>query len=306
MQKLPSSPSTHLGQATGVLLTALAAIGFSAKAILVKLAYQHAVDAVTLLALRMAFALPFFLLIGWWGRPASSHAKLGLFDGFVVVGLGFLGYYLASFLDFWGLQYISAGLERLILFLYPTLVVVFSWLLLRRPIKTSETIALVLSYAGIGLVFWQQVSVSQPGLWLGAGLVFGSTVAYAAYLMGSQQAIAKLGAKRFTAYAMTVASLACLAQFGLTHPLSALELPARVYGLALGMAVFSTVLPSLFLAMGIQRIGVNQAALIGSLGPVATLGLAYRVLDEVMGMEQWLGSALVLAGVLVVSVGKRG
>ena len=290
---------------TGSVLVALAAFGFSAKAILVKLAYLHSVDAVTLLALRMAFALPFFLLMGIWGKPSAIQGKLGLADGAAVVGLGLLGYYLASFLDFWGLEYISAGLERLILFLYPTLVVTFSFLFLGRPIRFKEMAALILSYAGIGLVFYRQVSVGQPGMMLGAGLVFGSTVAYAAYLMGSHRIIQKLGARRFTAYAMTVACMACLAQFALTHPLSALKVPTPVYALTLGMAVFSTVLPSLLLSMGIQRIGASRAALIGSIGPVATIALAYAVLGEVMGRDQWLGSLLVLAGVLVVSLGKR-
>ena len=132
-----------------------------------------------------------------------------------------------------------------------------------------------------------------------------SDLAYAAFLMGCHRVIQKLGPRRFTAYAMTAACLACLAQFALTHPLSALQVQTPVYALALGMAVFSTVLPSLLMSMGIQRIGAGRAALISSIGPVATLGLAYAVLGEVMGWDQLLGSLLVLAGVLVVSLGKN-
>ena len=305
MPSIHSKPASHPHAMTGSLLVALAAIGFSAKAILVKLAYLHPVDAVTLLALRMAFALPFFLLMGIWGRPTHSQEKLGIANGAAVAGLGWLGYYLASLLDFWGLEYISAGLERLVLFLYPTLVVIFSGLFLGQPIRRKEIAALVLSYAGIGLVFRQQVSSGQPGMLLGAGLVFGSTVAYAAYLMGSQRIIQKLGARRFTAYAMTAACMACLAQFALTHPLSALKLETPVYVLALGMAVFSTVLPALLLSIGIQRIGASRASLISGIGPVATLALAYAVLGEVMGLDQLLGSLLVLAGVLVVNLEKN-
>lgn len=297
----PSHRTERRSHAWGLSLTALAAVGFSAKAILVKLAYRYQVDATTLLALRMAFALPFFLLIGWRGQSAPGEDKARPIDFFALAALGWVGYYLASYLDFLGLEYISAGLERLILFLYPTLVTLFSWILLGRPIKPGEIAALVLSYAGIGLVFRQQVSLGEPDIWLGAGLVFGSTVAYAAYLIGSQRAIAKLGARRFTAGAMTVACCACLAQF---HPLSALALPAPVYALAFAMAIVSTVLPSLFMAMGIQRIGAARAALVGSLGPVATLALAYVALGEVMGVDQWLGAGLVLAGVLTVSLGK--
>jgi drug/metabolite transporter (DMT)-like permease len=215
------------------------------------------------------------------------------------------GYYLASFLDFWGLEFISASLERLILFLYPTLVVIFSFLFLGRPIKGKEIVALILSYLGIALVFHRQISVGQPDMMLGASLVFGSTVAYAAYLMGCRRVINKLGPRRFTAYGMTVACMACLAQFALTHPISAFRAPAPVYALALGMAIFSTVMPSLLLSMGIQRVGASQASLIGSIGPVATIALAYAVLGEVMRVEQLLGSMLVLAGVLVVSLGKN-
>ena len=305
MPAVQPNEASHTHAMTGSLLVALAAIGSSGKAILVKLAYLHQVDAVTLLALRMAFALPFFLLMGVSGKPASAQGKLSRADAAAVSGLGLLGYYLASFLDFWGLEYISAGLERLILFLYPTLVVIFSFLFLGRPVRLKEMAALMLSYSGIGLVFHRQVSVGQPGMVLGASLVFGSTVAYAAFLMGCHRVIQKLGPRRFTAYAMTAACLACLAQFALTHPLSALKVQTPVYAFALGMAVFSTVLPSLLLSMGIQRIGAGRASLISSIGPVATIGLAYAVLGEVMVWDQWLGSLLVLAGVLVVSLGKN-
>jgi len=300
---MPSIQSNKLAL-TGSLFVALSAFGFSAKAILVKLAYLHQVDAITLLALRMAFALPFFLLMGVWGNSTTHPYKPSLIDGISIVILGLLGYYLASFLDFWGLEYISAGLERLILFLYPTLVIVFSCLFLRRPIKRKEILALVLSYLGITLVFYRQVSINQPEILLGASLVFGSTLAYAVYLMGSHGIIKKLGPRRFTAYAMTIACIACLAQFALTHSLSALWVPQSVYALALAMAIFSTVMPSLLLAMGIQRIGASRASLISSIGPVATIALAYFVLGEVMGLAQLLGSALVLSGVLVASMGK--
>jgi drug/metabolite transporter (DMT)-like permease len=303
MSTAHSAETPRAASLAGIFFVALSAFGFSAKAILVKLAYLHPVDAVTLLALRMAFALPFFLLMALWGPPAPAPVRRA--DVAAVAGLGLLGYYLASFLDFWGLEFISAGLERLILFLYPTFVLVFSWLFFGRPVKPAEALALVFSYAGIALVFYRQVSLGQPGLWQGAGLVFGSTLAYAAYLLGSHRAIARWGARRFTAYAMSAACLACLLQFALTHPWAALRLPAPVFALALAMAVFSTVLPALWLSMGIQRIGPGRAALVGSLGPVATIGLAYAVLGEAMGLDQLAGAALVLAGVLAVSLGKR-
>jgi drug/metabolite transporter (DMT)-like permease len=290
---------------SGGLLVAIAAFGFSAKAILVKLAYLHQVDAVTLLAMRMAFSLPFFLAMGLVGQSSAHPERTTLADGGRVVMLGLLGYYLASLLDFWGLEFISAGLERLILFLYPTLVVVFSALFLGRAIKRREMAALILSYLGIALVVRQQIALEQSHTLWGVGLVFGSTLAYAAYLLGSFRIITRLGPTRFTAYGMTVACIACLIQFALTHPLSALRVPDQVYVLALLMAVFSTVLPALFLSFGIHRIGASRASLISSIGPVATIVLAYAVLGEVMYLEQWMGSLLVLAGVLIVTLERK-
>ncbi|QSA96595.1 DMT family transporter [Methylococcus sp. EFPC2] len=290
---------------SGSLLVALAAFGFSAKAVLVKLAYGHQVDAVTLLAMRMAFSLPFFLLMALWRRPAGGAGGISAADGWAVIGLGLLGYYLASWLDFWGLEFISAGLERLILFLYPTLVVLLSWLMLGRAIAGREVVALVLSYIGIALVVYRQITTGSADLILGAALVFGSAVAYALYLLGSHGVIARLGATRFTAYAMTAASGACLVQFALTRPLSALFVDAPVYALALAMAIFSTVLPSLLLSLGIQRIGASRAALVGSLGPVATIALAHVFLGEVLSREQSLGALLVIAGVLWAGRGKN-
>lgn len=290
---------------TGSVLVAIAAFGFSAKAILVKLAYLEQVDSVTLLALRMAFSLPFFLIMALWGgRPAHTN-RMTPGDAFEVAGLGLLGFFVASYLDFLGLEFLSAGLERLILFLYPTLVVILSFVFLRRPVTAKEVVALLLSYSGIALVFRGQLSFEQPDILLGAVLVFGSTVAYAGYLMGSHRSIRRLGARRFTAYGMTVACVACISQFLLTHPVNAIQVPVRVYGLSFSMALFSTVLPSLLLSMGIQKIGPRRASLVGSIGPVATLGFGYLLLGEVLSIDQLAGSVLVLAGVLVVSLGRK-
>ncbi|NJD07357.1 MAG: DMT family transporter [Methylococcaceae bacterium] len=288
--------------AQGALLVVLAALGFSAKAILVKLAYRHGVDAVTLLALRMAFSLPFFLALAWWDARRTPPGTAEKYDGLAAVGLGLLGYYLASLLDFLGLEYISAGLERLILFLYPTLVLLISAAWSKRRISRREAAAVVLSYLGIALVVAREPLLPERNWGTGAALVFGSALAYAVYLVGSNRLIGRFGATRFTAYGMTMACTACLAQFAATHPLEAAKASAPVYGLSLAMAVFCTVLPSLLLAQGIQRIGARRAALIGSLGPVATLVLAYLVLGESMGWEQLLGSALVLAGVMMVNL----
>lgn len=296
--------SIHQHALVGVLFALFAAIGFSAKAILVKLAYLDRVDAVTLLALRMAFSVPFFVGVALWTRrrhadPLSPH------DRVLVVGLGLIGYYLSSFLDFLGLQYISAGLERLILFLYPTMTVVLSALVYKRAIGRRVLAALGVCYAGIALVFFHDLGTLQGGIVLGAPLVFASTLSYAVYLVGAGHAIARIGAARFTAYAMIVATLASLLQFAFTHPLDALAVPLRVYGLALAMAVFSTVLPVFLLSLAIRRIGSGRASLIGSIGPVSTILMAYVFLQEAISLLQIAGSALVLAGVLLVSLNSR-
>ncbi len=287
---------------TGGLFALLAAVCFSAKAILVKLAYADHVDAITLLALRMTFSVPAFLGVALWANNNKQHAALNRRDWFAVLTLGLTGYYLASYLDFLGLQYISAGLERLILFLYPTMVVVLTAWLYRLPIKPREKFALILSYAGIALVFVHDVGMRENGVLNGALLVFGSALAYAIYLIGANHSIARIGATRFTAYAMTVASAASIVQFAVTHPLKGLILSERVYYLGLAMAVFSTVLPAFLLSAAMRRIGAGKTALIGAIGPVSTIYLAWVFLGEGLSLTQITGSVLVLTGVLAISI----
>ena len=297
-----NNSTPHRQALLGAVFAALAAIGFSAKAILVKLAYASPVDAVTLLALRMAFSLPFFIVVALWSGRDHAATPLERQDWFAVLVLGLIGYYLSSLLDFSGLQYISAGLERLILFLYPTMVVLLSALIFKRRIGRSEMVALGLSYAGIVLVFMHDARTPQAGLALGAGLVFASTLTYSVYLIGAGHTIARIGAMRFTAYAMVVASLATFLQFALTHSASHLALPSRVYWLSFTMAIFSTVLPVFMLSSGIRLIGAGRTALIGSVGPVATIFLAHAVLGETLSLQQIGGSVLVMAGVLAISL----
>ena len=219
--------------------------------------------------------------------------------------MGIVGYYLSSYLDFLGLQYISAGLERLILFLYPTMTVIISALLYKRAIGRTVIAAMALSYAGIALVFLHDVGAKEGSVVLGASLVFASTLSYSIYLVGAGHAIARIGTMRFTAYASLVASAACLLQFMAMRPLTALELPLRVYELSFAMAIFSTVLPVFLLSFAIRRIGSGSASLIGSIGPVSTIYLAYVFLGENLSWLQIVGSSLVLAGVLVISLNSK-
>ena len=289
----------------GIIFAIVAAVGFSAKAIMVKLAYIEAVDAITLLALRMAFSLPFFLIVAAMANRNKRSIALSARDKLAVIGLGLLGYYLASYLDFLGLQYISAGLERLILFLYPTMVVLMSALVFKHRIGRTVIFALLVSYAGIALVFLHDMKVLQHDALSGSVLVFASALTYAAYLVGAGHTIARIGATRFTAYAMTVACIACLIQFAITHPITDLNLPSSVYGLSIAMALFSTVLPAFLLAAAIRRIGSMHTSMVGSIGPISTLYLAYVFLGEQFSLIQIAGAMLVLAGVLLISLKKH-
>ncbi|NOT19727.1 MAG: DMT family transporter [Sideroxydans sp.] len=285
----------------GVVFALFAAVGFSAKAILVKLAYVEHVDAVTLLALRMFFAAPFFVAVIIWLKQKQRTA-LTPHERMWVVGLGLIGYYLSSYLDFLGLQFISAGLERLILFLYPTLTVILSAVLYRRAIGRVVIAAMVLSYIGIALVFLHDIGVQEGSVILGAALVFASTLSYSIYLVGAGHVIARIGAMRFTAYASLVASAACVLQFVVMRPMSALDLPLRVYELSIAMAIFSTVLPVFLLSFAIKHIGSGSTSLIGSVGPISTIYMAYLFLGESVSWLQMAGSVLVLAGVILISL----
>jgi drug/metabolite transporter (DMT)-like permease len=293
-----NTPSQR-GHVAGALIVFTAAVGFSFKSILIKLAYVHPVDAATLLALRMAFSLPFFLSMALWSSRSERHLPLGRKQWGAVLGLGFIGYYLASYLDFLGLQYITASFERLTLFLYPTLVVLLSALILKRRITRFQTVALLLSYAGIVLVFVENLSFggAQHQVWRGAGLVFGSALIYSFYFIGSAEVVGAIGAVRFT-----VACFFTFAQFLLTHPISALVLPHQVYTLTFIMAVTSTVIPSWLMSEGLHRIGANQAALVGSIGPVVTIFLGWLCLDEPITAVQMIGAGLVLTGVTLVTI----
>ncbi|MGZ8238766.1 MAG: DMT family transporter [Methylobacter sp.] len=295
----------------GYLFVLLGAFGFSAKAVLVKLAYTYSyqLDAITLMVLRMAISLPFFLAVAVWSANDSARIndaqRLSGQDWLMIFGLGLLGYYIASFLDFAGLQYISASLERLILFLYPTMVVLFTAALQRRAINRHQALALALSYAGMILVFVDNMaSTASSGLLLGSALVLSSAVAYAFFLMGSGMMVKRIGSTRFTAYSMTVACLATGLHFVIQHGSEMLSLPANVYWLALIRAIFSTVLPAFLMNAGIRRIGAGSASIVSSAGPIATLGLAFLLLGEALTLAQLAGTALVLVGVYVISRAK--
>lgn len=286
----------------------LGALGFSGKAIFAKLAYAASpIDAVGILALRMLFSVPFFAAMVWWTRRDRALAPLSRRDWIAIVWLGFVGYYLASFLDFWGLEYISAGLERLILFLNPTIVALLSLFVLKQPISRRTVAALGLTYAGILLVFAHDLAVTTDvaAVLVGGGLVFASAISYAVYLVGNGEIIRRVGSVRFTAYAMIASAIFVLLQFMLTRPVASLDLPATAYWMIAGMALFSTALPIWLTNEAIHRIGAGRVAMIGTSGPILTIGMGALFLGEAITLIQLAGAALVTTGVVLVTFPRR-
>jgi drug/metabolite transporter (DMT)-like permease len=290
----------------GALIVVVAAIAFSGKAVIIKLAYRHGVDAVTLLTLRMIFSAPLFGLLAWWALRSTAAQPLSTADIRSIVVLGIIGYYISSYLDFLGLQYITAALERLILFLNPTFVLLFSAVLFKRRITGRDVAALLLCYCGIALVFGHDMSTQPGNVALGSFWVLLSALTYAAYLMGSGRLVGRVGSLRFACYAGLVSCVGVILQYLVTRDMSVIvSQPAPVYGLALLMAAVATVLPIVLMSEGIRRIGASHASIIGSVGPIATIFLGFVFLDEPITAFQLGGAALVLAGVLAISMAKK-
>src|SRR3984885_13824605 len=298
----PHHPASHPASAArrrGLLLAACGAISFSGKAIIVKLAYRYGVDAVTLIMYRMLFALPLFLILAWWaglGKPPLTWR-----DARAVVGLGFCGYYLASYLDFAGLRYISASLERLILYLNPTLVLGLGVLLFQRRVTRRQIIALALSYAGVLCVFGKEVTLQGANVPLGATLVFGSAVSYAVYLAYSGEEVKRLGALRLTGLATTVACVICIAQFFVLRPWSAIIVAPQVLWLSALNATACTFAPVLMVMMAIERIGASLTAQAGTVGPLSTILMAVVLLGEPFTAWVAAGTVLVVAGIWLLA-----
>ena len=285
-----------------MLFAFVGTIAFAFRPVMIKLGYSaHPVSATTLLFLRMTLSLPFFAAMAWHQRAAAPIAGR---DWAGIAALGFLGYYLASLLDFLGLQYIPAGLGRLIMFLYPTLVVLLSAIFLAKSPTRREITALAITYAGIALVLSQQLGVApEHRLFLfGALLVFASSMCYAIYLVAGSQLVKRVGSLRFTAYTMIISTLPAVVQFALLESPAALELPAQVWGYVAVLAFGCTVFPVLLVAESLKRIGANHFALIGALGPVTTVLADFGLLGGALSPAQVAGGALVILGVLLVSL----
>jgi drug/metabolite transporter (DMT)-like permease len=297
----PLSPQTKY--IVGAILVFVSAVCFSAKAVMVKLAYQHyPIDATSLLMLRMLFSAPFYAIGAVSLSKKKENVKFTVKEWAIIAGLGITGYYAASFFDFKGLAYISASVERLILFIYPTLVLIMTALFFKKPITKIQYLALFLTYLGIVFAFASDIEAGvQKNLALGAMFIFLSSFTYAMYLVGSGDMIPKVGAMKFTCYAMLFSTVAVFVHYLVERGCQFPHYPIGLYQLAIGMALISTVLPTFLMAEGMNLIGSSNASLIGAIGPISTIILAHIFLDERISGMQLIGTFIVLGGVLMIS-----
>lgn len=286
----------------GFVITFVGAILFSTKAIIVKKAFADTqIDALTLLTLRMIFSLPFFLGAAFFVSSRVDNVRMTKKQWVQIIVLGLFGYYLSSYFDFSGLQYISAGLERLILFLYPTLVVLMNRMFFKENISRIQLIALLLTYTGIGIAYYDEMSFDNenPYFFLGSFLVFLCSITYAFYISGSGRVIPFVGATKFTAYAMLAATLGIFVHYFLRGDYVVFSAARGMWGYGLLLAILATVIPTFMLSAGLSRIGSNNVAIISAIGPVSTILQAHWILGERINAGQMIGTALVIAGVLL-------
>jgi len=286
----------------------IGAVCFSTKAIFVKVAYRDTdANAITLLALRMVFSLPFFLVSAYVTSNKTDNVKFTSAQWIKIAVIGCLGYYVSSLLDFLGLQYVTAGIERLILFVYPTMVLLISSLFFKEKIKPVQWLAVIITYAGLALAFAGEIDLNiqqEENFFIGALFIFICAITYAIYIVGSGQLIPVVGSVKFNSYAMSFACLGVLIHFFFANTQSLFHLDTKVYVYSALMAIFSTVIPSYLVAEGIKRIGYDNAAIVGSVGPVSTIIQAYFFLQEPIFALQIAGTVLILTGVILI--GKKG
>lgn len=294
-----------LRQVVGALLIMTGAVGFASKAVIAKLMYRHGVDTTSLLALRTIFSLPFFLGVIIYNYRRTPFGGFGTKDKLLVPLMAFVGYYLSSLFDFWGLQYVSAGLERLILFVYPTIVVILSAIWFKKPILRQQYYALGLTYAGIAVALSTDFSATGDYFLQGAALIFMAAFTYSIYLIVSGRIIPRIGSVVYISYVMFFAAIPILLQYFIKNPGSLWRFDADVYRLNIWMAAAATVAPAVMTSEGIRLIGASNAAIVGSIGPIATIFLAYVLLDEAFSFWQMIGTMLVLTGVLIITLRRK-
>lgn len=294
---------THRQRVLAFAWASLGAVLFSNKAIMAKLMYREGTDALDVITLRMLFALPFFIALAFWAHWRKPY-RLTRSDFWQLWLVGFVGYYLSSMLDFTGLQFISTGLERLLLFLTPSLVLIISRVFLGKHVDVKQWWAMILAYLGIVLVFVHEVNFGGSNVALGASLVFGSALSYAVYLLMTGELVKHLGSLRLVAYAMMISTVFCVAQYALlrdwAHLPQLLATHPKLLGYSLMIAVLSTVAPVVLTMLAVSRLGSPIVSQVGMLGPISMLGLGYWFLDEPITLTQLAGTALVLLGMALV------
>ncbi len=284
----------------------LGVVLFSSKAVMVKLAYQYEVNTLDLLLFRMLFSLPFYIIILFLIRKKSAKTQLEIKDYAWLFLFGFVGYYLASYFDFLGLNYIKAGLERIILFVYPTIVVFLSWLIFKQKITRVQFIAIAVTYIGVLITFWDELDIAGNKVLLGGFLVLLSAITYAAYLVGSGWLIPKFGVLRFTCYAMIVSTICIVMHYLVSGHWEFMDYPWPVYAYGLAMAIFATFIPSFLVSASIKQLGASNFSILGSLGPISTILLAFVFLSEKLTYWQLVGMLIVIFGVTYLSIqGKK-
>ena len=288
----------------GIFLGVLGVVLFSSKAVMVKLAYKYNVDAITMLLLRMLFSFPFYVVIAYLYRNENQDIKNTKKDYYWVVFFGVVGYYLASFFDFVGLSYIKASLERIILFVYPTIVILLNRLFLKQPITKIQLVAIFLSYLGIIIAFSDEVDISGNNVYLGGLFILLSAITYASYLVGSGWLIPKFGVVKFTAYAMLVSCFCVFIHFSIISEIDLFTLPWQVYLLGFLIAIFATVIPSFLVSTSIKIISSSNFAIVAGIGQISTIILASFFLNETLTLFQFLGALLVIIGIVITSIKK--
>ncbi len=300
MKKNVAKPSLTIA---GFLIAFIGALLFSTKAIIVKKAFADVhVDALTLLAIRMLFSLPFYLIAAFVIRRKNPGIRMTRRQWAITVALGLFGYYLSSLFDFIGLQYISAGLERLILFLYPSFAVLINAILFKQPIRRNEAFALVLTYLGIGIAYYGELRLdtSNPHFFLGSFLVFLCSITYSVYIVGSGRMIPEIGASKFTSYALLSSTAGVFVHYAIKGDYHTLQASADLWWYGILLALVATVIPTFMLSAALKKTGSNNVAIISSIGPVSTILQAHYFLGEEIFALQIVGTLLVLAGVLLL------
>jgi drug/metabolite transporter (DMT)-like permease len=292
----------------GVLILVIANIGFSSKAVLIKLMYQYHIDTVSVISLRMLLSLPFFILTAVGLARRADNVKLTMDDWLKISGLGIISYYISSMLDFLGLQYLSASLERLILFTYPTMVLILSAIFLKKKITPPQYLALILTYIGIAIIFLFEKGLGeQKNLWLGASFIFICAFTYSIYVIGTGEMVRRIGSVKFSCYAMLAATVPVLIQSYVYNGMAIFHFPKEVYVLSVWLSIIATVIPIFLIVEGIRLVGASNSSIIGFSGPVSTIILGSIFLGEKITPIQLLGTAIVLAGVFLISwKGKQG